>query len=135
MNAPTNPLEKALQASLRAVDPGTTFTAALQARLAKAEPHALAADRASPGAAIRLIPSIRQRRQHSALLGLAASIVVAVGVAWQLLDLRAEQRAAQVRLEQAQLHSQVLLALEIASERLSLAQLRIEQYPSQEKSL
>jgi hypothetical protein len=134
MNA-NNPLEKALQASLRAVDPGTTFTAALQARLARADLQALAADRAPPGAGSRPIPSIRQRRQHSASLALAASIVVSLGVAWQLLDLRAEQRMAQARLEQAQLHTQVLLALEITSERLSLAQRRIEQYPSQEKSL
>jgi hypothetical protein len=134
MNA-TNPLEKALQASLRAVDPGTTFTAALQARLARTDLHALAADRAPSGAPVWPAPSILQRRQQSALLGLAASIVVALGVAWQLLDLRAEQRMAQARLEQAQLHTQVLLALEITSERLSLAQRRIEQYPSQEKSL
>jgi hypothetical protein len=131
----TNSLEKALQASLRAVDPGTTFTAALQARLSRVDLHALAAGRAPPGAGARLIPSSRQRRQHSAALALAASIVVALGVAWQVLDLRAEQRAAQARLEQAQLHTQVLLALEITSERLSLAQRRVEQYPSQEKSL
>jgi hypothetical protein len=134
MNA-INPLEKALQASLRAVDPGTSFTAALQARLARADLDALAAGRASPGAGVRAVPSIRQRRQHSASLALAASIVVALGVAWQVLDLRAEQRAAQARLQQAQLHTQVLLALEITSERLSLAQRRIEQYPSQEKTL
>ena len=134
MNA-INPLEKALQASLRAVDPGTTFTAALQARLARTDLDALAADRASPTAVVGRIPSIRQRRQHSASLALAASIVVALGVAWQWLDLRAEQRTAQARLEQDQLHAQVLLALEITSERLSLAQRRIEQYPSQEKSL
>jgi len=134
MNA-TNPLEKALQASLRAVDPGTTFTAALQGRLARADLHALTADRAPPGTGVRLVPSIRQRRQHAASLAMAASIVVALGVTWQWLDLRAEQRTAQARLEQAQLHAQVLLALEITSERLSLAQRRIEQYPSQEKSL
>lgn len=134
MNA-TNPLEKALQASLRPVDPGTTFTAALQARLARTDLDVLAADRAPPGAGVRRIPSFRQRRQHSAWLALAASIVVALGITWQWLDLRAEQRTAQARLEQAQLHAQVLLALEITSERLSLAQRRIEQYPSQEKSL
>jgi hypothetical protein len=134
MNA-TNPLEKALQASLRAVDPGTTFTAALQGRLARADLDALTGDRAPPGAGVRPVPSIRQRRQHAASLAMAASIVVALGVTWQWLDLRAEQRTAQARLEQAQLHAQVLLALEITSERLSLAQRRIEQYPSQEKSL
>jgi hypothetical protein len=132
---PTNPLEKALHASLRAVDPGTTFTAAVQARLARTDLPALAADDAPLGPRVRPVPSVLQRRQHSALLGLAASMVVALGVGWQLLDLRAEQRMAQARLEQAQLHNQVLLALEITSERLSLAQLRIEQYPSQEKSL
>jgi hypothetical protein len=134
MNA-TNPLEKALQTSLRAVDPGTSFTAALQARLARTDLDVFAADRAPPGAGDRRIPSIRQRRQHSASLALSASIVVALGVAWQWLDLRAEQRTAQARLEQAQVHTQVLLALEITSERLSVAQRRIEQYPSQEKSL
>lgn len=130
-----NPLEKALQASLRAVDPGTTFTASLQARLARADLHALAADRPPSGAGAQPIPSSGRRRQHSASLALAASIVVALGVAWQLVDLRAEQRTAQARLEQAQLHNQVVLALEITSERLSLAQRRIEQYPTQEKSL
>ncbi len=119
-------LEHALQASLRAVDPGAAFTAAFMARLAAAPADA-------PRSAI--VPNIRFRRLHSASFGLAASVVVALAVGWQLLDVRAAQRAEQARVEQARVHSQLLLALEITSERLTLAQQRIEQYQSQEKSL
>ncbi len=114
-------LERALQASLRPVDPGADFTAALMARLAIAP-----ADAALPVMA----PGVRQRRLHSASLALAASVVVALAVSWQLLDVRAAQRA-----EQARIRSQLGLALEITSERLGLAQQRIEQFQSQEKNL
>ncbi len=114
-------LERALQASLRPIDPGADFTAALMARLATAP-----ADAARPVT----VPAAHQRRWHSASLALAASVVVALTVSWQLLDVRAAQRA-----EQDRIHSQLLLALEITSERLGLAQQRIEQFQSQEKNL
>jgi hypothetical protein len=117
----TDRLERALQASLRPVDPGADFTAVLMARLATAP-----ADAASQVMA----PVVRHRQLHSASLALAASVVVALAVSWQLLDVRAAQRA-----EQARIHSQLLLALEITSERLGLAQQRIEQFQSQEKNL
>jgi hypothetical protein len=125
---PTDRLERALQASLRPVDPGADFTAAVQARLATAllRPLVTAAE-APPG---------RRRWQYSASLALAASIVVALAVGWQLRDLQVQRHAEQVRLEQAQrVQTQLLLALEITSERLGQAQQRIEQYQSQEKSL
>ncbi|HEV2703845.1 MAG TPA: hypothetical protein VGV09_19625 [Steroidobacteraceae bacterium] len=119
-------LERALQASLRSIDPGADFTTALMARLATAPTHAVSALTA---------PSIRHRRLHSASLGLAASVLVALAVGWQLLDVRAAQRAEQARIEQTRIHTQLLLALEITSERLGQAQQRIEQYQSQEKTL
>ncbi|HTC52497.1 MAG TPA: hypothetical protein VK700_11230 [Steroidobacteraceae bacterium] len=114
-------LERALQASLRPIDPGADFTAALVARLAAAP--------AAMGGPVTVV-SARRRRLHSASLGLAASVLVALAVSWQLLDVRAVQRA-----EQTRIHAQLLLALEITSERLGLAQQRIEQYQSQEKNL
>jgi hypothetical protein len=117
----TDRLERALQASLRPLDPGADFTAALMARLATAPPGA---------ASTAMAPSARHRRLHSASLALAASVVVALAVGWQVLDVRAAQRA-----ELARLHTQLLLALEITSERLGMAQQRIEQYQSQEKNL
>jgi hypothetical protein len=117
----TDRLERALQASLRPVDPGADFTAALMARLATAQPEA-----ASPAMAY----NTRHRRLHSASLALAASVVVALAVSWQLLDVRAAQRA-----EQARIHTQLLMALEITSERLGVVQQRIEQYQSQENHL
>lgn len=115
-------LERALQASLRPIDPGAEFTTALMARLAAAPPQA---------ANVVVLPRIRHRPLHSAFMGLAASVLVALAVGWQLMDVRAEQ----ARIEQTRIHSQVLLALEITSERLGQAQQRIEQYQSQEKSL
>jgi len=109
-------LEQALRAGLSAVDPGPAFTAALQARLVTAQPPAALADgRIMAGS----------RRLHSASLALAASIVMAIGVGAQLLELHAEQRTAAA-------HTQLLLALEITSERLGLAQQRIEQFQEQE---
>jgi hypothetical protein len=116
-------LERALQASLRPVDPGANFTAALLARLA-AEPPA-----ASGSGSQRSVPP---RHWHRASLALAASIVGALAVSWQLLDVRAAQQAQEARAEQARIHTQLLLALEITSERLGLAQQRIEQYQTQE---
>jgi hypothetical protein len=118
---PNDRLERALQASLRPVDPGADFTQALQARLATA-----------------VLPSREDRRErlptlrrlYSTALPLAASLVVALAVGWQLQDLRAVQRA-----EQARVHTQLLLALEITGDQLGQAQQRIEQYQSQEKSL
>jgi hypothetical protein len=125
---PADRLEKALQASLRAVDPGADFTAAVQARLATAalRPQVPAAQ----------APTSGPRWGYAASLALAASIVVALAVGWQLQDLQVQRQTEQVRLEQARrLETQLLLALEITSERLGQAQRRIEQYQSQEKSL
>ena len=123
----TDRLEQALRASLRPVDPGADFTAAVQARLARTDPHSRLYPHRGPH------PS--SPRLYPASLALAASLVVALGIGWQLLDVRAAQRAAQVHLEQLRVHEQVLLALEITGERLGLAQQRIEQYQSQEKNL
>jgi hypothetical protein len=116
---PPDRLERALRAGLRPVDPGAAFTAALQARLATT-PRLLPA---------MTWPPVRNHRLHSASLALAASIVVALGVGAQLMELRAEQQA-----EQARIHTQLLLALEITSEHLGLAQQRIEQFQAQEKN-
>ena len=124
---PTDRLERALQASLRPVDPGADFTAAVQARLATGARRPLA----DPAP----VPANRPRGWYSASLALAASVVAALAVGWQLQDLQARRHADQVRLEQARVHTQLLLALEITSERLGLAQRRIEQYQSQEKRL
>jgi hypothetical protein len=104
---PTDRIERALHASLRPVDPGANFTAMVQARLATAVPP-------------------RPRWRYSASLALAASIVVASAVGWQLQDLH---------LQQAHAQTQLLLALEITSERLGQVQRRIEQYQSRENSL
>ena len=124
---PTDRLERALQASLRPVDPGPDFTAAVQARLARAALHPLVhAGRT---------PATRAHWRYSASLGLAASIVVAVAVGWQWQDLHAQRQAEQVRREQARIQTQLRVALEITSERLGQAQRRIEQYQLQEKSL
>jgi hypothetical protein len=112
------PLERALQASLRPVDPGADFTAALLARLATASPGPVSG-------AVR--PNMRYRRVHSASLALAASLVTALVVGWQLREVHVQQEAQQVRI-----HTQLLLALEITSESLGHAQQRIEQYQSQE---
>jgi anti-sigma-K factor RskA len=117
-------LERALQASLQPIDPGAGFTAALQARLATAQQLPSKAES---------LPDFHHRRAHSASLALAASIVVALAVGWQLRYVQAEQHAQQTRLQQAR--DQLLLALEITGERLSLAQHRIAQYQSQEKNL
>jgi hypothetical protein len=118
-------LERALHASLKAVDPGAGFTTALEARLAAQQP-------VRP-ITVMNIPQ-RQRRLYSASLGLAASIVMALGIGWQLLNVQAEERAQLARAQQARLHMQVLLALEITSERLGQAQRHIEQYQLQEKT-
>ncbi len=133
---PTDRLEKALQASLRPVDPGADFTAAVQARLAAAALRS-AAQPAAVAAVVghRSAPGGRAQSLYTASLALAASIVVALAVGWQLQELHAQRHAEQVRLEQARVHTQLLLALEITSERLGLAQQRIEQYQSLEKSL
>jgi hypothetical protein len=99
-----DPLERALQASLRPVDPGADFTAALLGRLRPV-----------------------QRPWHTASLALAASVVMALAMGWQLLEVQQAQQA-----QQARIQTQLLLALEITSERLGLAQQRIEQYQLQE---
>jgi hypothetical protein len=125
---PTDRLERALHASLRPVDPGADFTAAVQARLATAalRPQVPAAQ----------APASRPRWLYSASLALAASMVVALAVGWQVQELQVQRQAEQARLVQARrLQTQLLLALEITSERLGQAQLRIEQYQSQEKTL
>ncbi len=51
-----------------------------------------------------------------------------MGIGAQIEELRGQQRAALARAEQARAHTQLLLALEITSERLGLAQQRIEQF-------
>jgi len=125
---PVDRLERALQASLRPVDPGADFTAALQARLATVALRPV----------VYRAPASHPRWVHSlypASLALAATIVVALAVSWQWQDLRMQQQAEQVRLEQARLHSQLLVALEITSERLGQAAQRIEQYQSRENRL
>jgi hypothetical protein len=124
---PTDRLERELQASLRPVDPGADFTAAVQGRLARAETY--------PMARPARTPTGRPGWLFSTSLALAASMVVALAVGWQLQDLHAVRHAEQVRLEQARIRTQLLVALEITSERLGQAQRRIEQYQSQEKSL
>jgi len=117
---PHNPdrLERALQVSLRPIDPGPDFAVAVMARLASGQP---------------VVPPVvlgAGHRLHRASLALAASVVVALAVSWQVLDVTAAQHAAQARI-----HTQLALALEITSERLGTAQQRIEQYQSQENSL
>jgi hypothetical protein len=125
---PTDGLERALQASLRPVDPGADFTAAVQARLATAA--------LCPRVAAAPAPATRPRWLYSASLALAASLVLALAVGWQWQELQVQRQAEQVRLAQARrIQTQLLLALEITSERLGQAQQRIEQYQSQEKSL
>lgn len=126
---PTDRLERALQASLRPVDPGADFTATLQARLATAALHP-PVHYPAPASHPRWMHSL-----YSASLALAATIVVALAVGWQWQDLRMQRRAEQVRLEQARIHTQLLVALEITSERLGQAAQRIEQYQSRENRL
>ncbi len=123
----TDRLERALQASLRPVDPGAEFTVRLQARLATAAPRPLENLMQTPERSLRWV--------YSVAVPLAAAMVVALAVGWQLQDLRAQRQAEQVRLRQSRIHSQLLLALEITSERLGQAQQRIEEYQSQEKRL
>jgi hypothetical protein len=120
-------LERALHAALRPVDPGAAFTAVLQARLATA-------DSRSRVAVLRPVALPRRRRLYLASLAVAASIVVAMGIDAQIEELRGEQRAALARAEQARAHTQLLLALEITSERLGFAQQRIEQFQAQERN-
>jgi hypothetical protein len=132
---PTERLERELQASLRPVDPGAEFTAMLQARLAAAALRPPSHPAEAPAIVGQSAPRGLPRRLYSASLALAASSVVALAVGWQLQDLHAQQHAQQVRLQQARIHTQLLLALEITSERLGQAQQRIEQYQSREKSL
>ena len=119
-------LERSLRAALQPVDPGAAFTAALQARLLSAGSHA-------PVAVLRPLTVPRHRRVYLVSLAVAASIVIAMGIGAQIAELRGEQRAALA--EQARAHTQLLLALEITSERLGRVQQRIEQYQLQEKSL
>jgi anti-sigma-K factor RskA len=120
-------LERCLRAALQPVDPGPAFTAALQARLLCAGSHPQVAVW-RPGA----MP--RHRRVYLASLAVAASIVIAIGIGAQIAELRGEQRAALANAEQARVHGQLLLALEITSERLGLAQQRIEQFQAQERN-
>ncbi len=120
----TTRLERALQESLQPVDPGTQFTAALQARLAAAGLHPSAAAATPYPAGGSGLP---YQRLYRAAMPLAAALVIALAVGWQLLDLREARLAAQARI-----HAQVLLALEITGERLGLAQQRIEQFQNQE---
>jgi anti-sigma-K factor RskA len=120
-------LERALRAALQPVDPGPAFTAALQARL-------LTAGSYPQVAVLRPLTVPRHRRVYLALLAVAASIVIAMGIGAQIAELRGEQRAALARAQQARAHTQLLLALEITSERLGLAQQRIEQFQAQERN-
>jgi hypothetical protein len=124
---PSDPLERALRAALRPVDPGVAFAAAVQSHLAATHAGAQIVPGAAQDADVPVVPATVYRKLHSASLALAASIVVALGIGAQLLELRAEQRTAQARV-----HTQLLLALEITSEHLGLAQQRIEQFQAQE---
>jgi hypothetical protein len=126
-DASADRLERALHAALWPVDPGAAFTAALQARLASAGAPSL-------GALVRPAVMPRHRRLYLASLAVAASIVLGIGIAAQIAELRGEERAALARAEQARAHTQLLLALEITSERLGLAQERIEQFQAQERN-
>jgi hypothetical protein len=119
-------LERALQASLRPVDPGAQFTMALQARLSRID---------SRSVVVATVPSRHHHRLYEVSLALAASIVIVLAVGWQLRNLHTEQAMARADLEQSRIHTQLLVALEITSEGLSRAQQRIEQYRSQEKRL
>jgi anti-sigma-K factor RskA len=125
-DASDEPLERSLRAALQPVDPGPAFTAALQARLLRAGSHPQVA-------VMRPLTVSRHRRVYLASLAVAASIVIAVGIGAQIAELRGEQRAALARAQQARAHTQLLLALEITSERLGLAQQRIEQFQAQER--
>ncbi|HTV78062.1 MAG TPA: hypothetical protein VMF03_07380 [Steroidobacteraceae bacterium] len=127
---PTEPsadrLERALRAALQPADPGPAFTIALQARLMTggARPPVAAPSRAVP----------RQLRVYHGVLAVAAAIVVAMGIAAQIEELRGAQRAALARAQQERVHSQLLMALEITGERLGLAQQRIAQFQAQEQN-
>ena len=126
-DASGEPLERSLRAALQPVDPGPAFTAALQARLATA-------DLRSQVALLRPVTISGPRRLYLASLAVAASIVVAMGIAAQIAELRGAERAALARAQQTRAHTQLLLALEITSERLGLAQQRIEQFQAQERT-
>jgi anti-sigma-K factor RskA len=119
-------LERALHASLRPVDPGASFTVAVQARLASG--HA-------PSNHASSMPSAQQWRLHQASVALAASVVMALVVGWQLHSVQRTPDTTQSGANSSRVQMQVLMALEITSERLGLAQRRIEQYQSQEKGL
>ena len=67
---PTDRLERALQASLRPVDPGADFTAAVQARLVRGALRPLV--HSAP------MPANRPQWLHATSLALAASVVVAL---------------------------------------------------------
>jgi hypothetical protein len=127
LEASADRLERALHAALRPVDPGAAFTAALQARLASAGSRAQVP-------VLRAAAMTRHRRLYLASLAVAASVVLGIGIAAQIAELRGEERAALARAEQARVHTQLLLALEITSERLGLAQQRIEQFQAQERN-
>jgi anti-sigma-K factor RskA len=120
-------LERALHSALQPVDPGPAFTAALQARL-------VTADLRSQVTVLRPVTMSRPRRLYLASLAVAASIVVVMGITAQIAELRGEQRDALARAQQTRAHTQLLLALEITSERLGLAQQRIEQFQAQERN-
>ena len=122
-------LERALQASLRPVDPGAQFTVALQARLVSADPRS---------AVVVTLPGRHHHRLYwlyEVSLALAASIVIVLAVGWQLRSLHTERELARADLQQSLIHTQLLVALEITSERLSRAQQRIERYQLQERKL
>jgi len=120
-------LERALRAALRPVDPGAAFTAVLQARLVTADlrpqvARVAAPDRIPPPPPVPCVAGGGGRDCRGA------------GIAAQIAELRGEERAALARAEQARAHAQLLLALEITSERLGLAQQRIEQFQAQERN-
>jgi hypothetical protein len=120
-------LERALQASLRPVDPGAQFTVALQARLTTIDLRSVV---------VATIPSRhhhRLYRLYEVSLALAASIVIALAVGWQLRSLHTERELARADVEQSRIHTQLLVALEITSEGLDRAEQRIEQYQLQER--
>jgi hypothetical protein len=95
--------EKELKAALKPVDPGGDFTDSVMARVKSMDP---------PAKAFELSGSSHRLRPRW-LIGLAASIIAAVGIV-QVQESR--EAAAGLRARQ-----QVLAALQVTSEKLNLA--------------
>lgn len=107
-------LEKQLRDALRPVDPGADFAAGVQARIAMQE---------SAGPAAR--PQPRHAGRRWMIPGaLAATLLLAFGIAQQVEQHREQQR-------EALAEAQLVQALEFTSSRLDAVQRRIEQQISE----